>query len=75
MNVNDMFTNVVAFPVPQSGWKESGVGARLGGAHGIRAPPGRQSPQPADQIGAQLVPVHRPQGQVRPAAISLPPRT
>ena len=36
VNVNDMFTNVVAFPVPQSGWKESGVGARLGGAHGVR---------------------------------------
>ena len=36
VNVNDMFTNVVAFPVPQSGWKESGVGARFGGAHGVR---------------------------------------
>jgi acyl-CoA reductase-like NAD-dependent aldehyde dehydrogenase len=36
VNVNDMFVNVFAFPVPQSGWKESGVGARLGGAHGIR---------------------------------------
>jgi hypothetical protein len=36
VNVNDMFTNVFTFPVPQSGWKESGVGARLGGAHGIR---------------------------------------
>jgi betaine-aldehyde dehydrogenase len=22
--------------VPQAGWKQSGVGARLGGAHGIR---------------------------------------
>ena len=29
VNVNDMFTNVVAFPVPQSGWKESGVGDGL----------------------------------------------
>jgi acyl-CoA reductase-like NAD-dependent aldehyde dehydrogenase len=36
VNVNDMFANAVAFPVPQGGWKESGVGARLGGAHGIR---------------------------------------
>ena len=36
VNVNDMFTNVLTFPVPQSGWKESGVGARLGGAHGVR---------------------------------------
>ena len=36
VNVNDMFTNVFTFPVPQGGWKESGVGARLGGAQGIR---------------------------------------
>jgi acyl-CoA reductase-like NAD-dependent aldehyde dehydrogenase len=36
VNVNDMFTNVVTFPLPQGGWKESGVGARLGGAHGVR---------------------------------------
>ena len=36
VNVNDMFTNVFTFPVPQSGWTESGVGARLGGAHGVR---------------------------------------
>ena len=36
VNVNDMFANVVTLPVPQGGWKESGVGARLGGAHGVR---------------------------------------
>jgi betaine-aldehyde dehydrogenase len=36
INVNDMFANVVTYPVPQGGWKESGVGARLGGAPGIR---------------------------------------
>jgi betaine-aldehyde dehydrogenase len=36
VNVNDVFTNVFAFPVPQAGWKQSGVGARLGGAHGVR---------------------------------------
>ncbi len=36
VNVNDMFTNVFTFPVPQGGWKESGVGSRLGGANGIR---------------------------------------
>jgi acyl-CoA reductase-like NAD-dependent aldehyde dehydrogenase len=36
VNVNDMFTNVLTFPIPQGGWKQSGVGARLGGAHGIR---------------------------------------
>ena len=36
VNVNDMFVNVFALPIPQGGWKQSGVGARLGGAHGIR---------------------------------------
>ena len=36
INVNDMFANVFAIPIPQGGWKQSGVGARLGGAHGIR---------------------------------------
>jgi acyl-CoA reductase-like NAD-dependent aldehyde dehydrogenase len=36
VNVNDMFVNVFAIPIPQGGWKQSGVGARLGGAHGIR---------------------------------------
>jgi acyl-CoA reductase-like NAD-dependent aldehyde dehydrogenase len=36
VNVNDMYANVASFPIPQGGWKESGVGARLGGAHGIR---------------------------------------
>jgi acyl-CoA reductase-like NAD-dependent aldehyde dehydrogenase len=36
VNINDMFANIFTFPIPQGGWKESGVGARLGGAHGIR---------------------------------------
>ncbi|MGH3432901.1 MAG: aldehyde dehydrogenase family protein, partial [Thermocrispum sp.] len=36
VNVNDMFTNLFALPVPQAGWKQSGVGARNGGAYGIR---------------------------------------
>jgi acyl-CoA reductase-like NAD-dependent aldehyde dehydrogenase len=36
VNVNDMFVNLAAIRIPQGGWKESGVGARLGGAHGIR---------------------------------------
>ena len=36
VNVNDMFVNVFALRIPQGGWKQSGVGARLGGAHGIR---------------------------------------
>lgn len=35
VNVNDVFTNLFTFPVPHSGWKQSGIGARLGGAYGI----------------------------------------
>jgi delta 1-pyrroline-5-carboxylate dehydrogenase len=36
VNVNDMFINLSAIRMPQGGWKQSGVGARLGGADGIR---------------------------------------
>jgi betaine-aldehyde dehydrogenase len=35
VNVNDVFTNLFTFPAPHSGWKQSGIGARLGGAYGI----------------------------------------
>lgn len=36
VNVNDVFANLFAVPLPHNGWKESGVGARAGGANGIR---------------------------------------
>jgi acyl-CoA reductase-like NAD-dependent aldehyde dehydrogenase len=36
VNINDTFTNIFTFPVPHSGWKQSGIGARLGGPAGIR---------------------------------------
>jgi acyl-CoA reductase-like NAD-dependent aldehyde dehydrogenase/pimeloyl-ACP methyl ester carboxylesterase len=36
VNINDVFSNIFSFPVPHSGWKQSGIGARLGGAAGIR---------------------------------------
>jgi len=36
VNVNDVFANLLSFPVPQSGWKQSGIGARFGGPYGIR---------------------------------------
>jgi acyl-CoA reductase-like NAD-dependent aldehyde dehydrogenase len=36
VNVNDVFSNLFTFPVPHSGWKQSGIGARLGGAYGIQ---------------------------------------
>lgn len=36
VNINDAFANMVNFAVPMGGWKESGVGARFGGAAGIR---------------------------------------
>jgi acyl-CoA reductase-like NAD-dependent aldehyde dehydrogenase len=35
VNVNDVMSNGFAFDVPMGGWKQSGVGTRLGGAGGI----------------------------------------
>lgn len=35
VNINDAFSNLFAAPLPHNGWKESGVGARLGGAHAV----------------------------------------
>ncbi|RJQ81987.1 aldehyde dehydrogenase family protein [Pseudonocardiaceae bacterium YIM PH 21723] len=35
VNVNDVILNLLAFSVPHGGWKESGIGSRSGGAHGI----------------------------------------
>jgi acyl-CoA reductase-like NAD-dependent aldehyde dehydrogenase len=36
VNINNVITNVLQFPVPMEGWGESGVGSRSGGAAGIR---------------------------------------
>jgi acyl-CoA reductase-like NAD-dependent aldehyde dehydrogenase len=36
VNVNNVIVNGFQFPVPMGGWKESGIGARAGGAYGIR---------------------------------------
>jgi betaine-aldehyde dehydrogenase len=36
VNINDAFTNLFTFSIPHSGWKESGIGARFGGARSIR---------------------------------------
>ncbi|WP_286902145.1 aldehyde dehydrogenase family protein [Thermocrispum sp.] len=36
VNVNDMFANLFALPVPQAGWKQSGLGYRNWGAAGLR---------------------------------------
>jgi acyl-CoA reductase-like NAD-dependent aldehyde dehydrogenase len=36
VNINDALSNVFAFDLPMGGWKQSGVGTRLGGAAGIR---------------------------------------
>lgn len=36
VNINDTLANVFCFPITQSGWKTSGIGARQGGAYGIR---------------------------------------
>ncbi|MGE2814335.1 aldehyde dehydrogenase family protein [Mycobacterium heidelbergense] len=36
VNINNVFMNVFQFPAPMAGWSESGIGARNGGASGIR---------------------------------------
>ena len=36
VNINDFAANGFASEVPMGGWKQSGIGARGGGAHGIR---------------------------------------
>lgn len=36
VNINDAFANLMNFAVPMGGWKTSGLGARFGGAAGIR---------------------------------------
>ncbi|MHB8690348.1 MAG: aldehyde dehydrogenase family protein [Solirubrobacteraceae bacterium] len=36
VNVNDVFANLFSFPLPHSGWKQSGIGARLGGPTALR---------------------------------------
>jgi delta 1-pyrroline-5-carboxylate dehydrogenase len=36
VNINDAYSNLFCFPLPQGGWKSSGLGSRLGGAYGIR---------------------------------------
>ncbi len=35
VNLNNAMLNVFQFPVPHAGWRESGVGARFGGEHGL----------------------------------------
>ncbi|MGH3556724.1 MAG: aldehyde dehydrogenase family protein [Mycobacterium sp.] len=36
VNINDFMVNGFAYSVPMGGWKQSGIGARSGGAAGIR---------------------------------------
>ena len=36
VNVNNVMTNAFQFPLPMGGWKESGLGHRMGGPDGIR---------------------------------------
>ncbi|MCW2784762.1 MAG: aldehyde dehydrogenase [Marmoricola sp.] len=36
VNVNDAVANLFCFGLPHGGWKTSGLGSRLGGAHGLR---------------------------------------
>jgi acyl-CoA reductase-like NAD-dependent aldehyde dehydrogenase len=36
VNINNVITNALQFPVPLEGWNDSGLGSRSGGAAGIR---------------------------------------
>ncbi|MFC9436249.1 aldehyde dehydrogenase family protein [Nocardia sp. NPDC057030] len=36
VNINDVFSNLFNFALPMGGWGQSGVGARWGGANGVR---------------------------------------
>ncbi len=35
VNINSVMMNVFQFPIPQAGWKTSGIGSRSGGRHGV----------------------------------------
>ncbi len=35
VNINDAFSNMMSFSLPMGGWKDSGVGARFGGANAV----------------------------------------
>jgi acyl-CoA reductase-like NAD-dependent aldehyde dehydrogenase len=36
VNINNAMTHVFQFPLPMGGWKESGLGHRMGGPYGVR---------------------------------------
>jgi delta 1-pyrroline-5-carboxylate dehydrogenase len=36
VNINDVITNLMCTTAPMGGWKTSGIGARFGGADGLR---------------------------------------
>lgn len=36
VNINDAYANLFALTLPHGGWKRSGIGARFGGAQGVR---------------------------------------
>jgi acyl-CoA reductase-like NAD-dependent aldehyde dehydrogenase len=36
VNINDVITNLMCTTAPMGGWKDSGIGARFGGADGLR---------------------------------------
>ncbi|MGH3736339.1 MAG: aldehyde dehydrogenase family protein [Micromonosporaceae bacterium] len=58
VNVNDVATHLACFPVPQAGWKQSGIGGRSGGAYGIRKytrPQTLNSPRVEMSLIAKLV--------------------
>ncbi|MFE3101972.1 aldehyde dehydrogenase family protein [Nocardia tengchongensis] len=56
VDVNDVSAHLACFPLPQSGWKKSGLGARLGGAYGLRKYCRTQAVL-TDRIATPLVPL------------------
>jgi acyl-CoA reductase-like NAD-dependent aldehyde dehydrogenase len=78
VNVYDMFVNTFAIRIPQGGWKESGVGARLDDAHGIRKycrPQAVTATRLAPDRSSSGTPTPPSGGQALPARHSLPVRT
>jgi hypothetical protein len=63
VNINNVLSNFFQLPLPMGGWKESGLGTRLGGAN---APSSSAAPKPTSPKGSTCLP--SPTGTRSPAA-------
>ena len=72
-----MLVNYNVLGLPMGGWKNSGIGVRHG-AQGIRRfchTEAMTIPRlPTGEVGADLVPLQRPQARLRPAHLPVPQR-